>query len=134
MSRLADYMRAGRFVITSKLTPPKGIDLQELLGRAEAMRAHVDAFNITESPRARMWRRAGSVRVGISAANVPGIRVPEVLLKEMDSAGAQQRETTAGIEIAARLVSALRPMVAGVHIKALGWEAHIAQMLARSNL
>lgn len=73
MSRLADYIRAGRFVITSELTPPKGIDLQELLGRAEAMRAHVDAFNITESPRARMWRRAGSVTAGISAA--PSCRV-----------------------------------------------------------
>lgn len=178
MSRLADYMRAGRFVITSELTPPKGIDLQELLGRAEAMRAHVDAFNITESPRAHMAARGlgkgrdfsgaelqGAPRLFIGATVNPGARdvaseianvrgkidagaqflqtqalydvtVLERFLAaaEMDSAGAQQRETAAGIEIAARLVSALRPMVAGVHIKALGWEAHIAQMLARSNL
>jgi methylenetetrahydrofolate reductase (NADPH) len=292
MSRLADYIRAGRFVVTSELTPPKGIDLQELLARAESMRAHVDAFNITESPRARMAVEPKSVarllldrglepivqitardrnRIAVQAdmlgaavlgienllvmrgdppnsgdhpeakpvydmdtadmlraarglgqgrdfsgaelqgaprlfvgatvnpgardlaseianvkgkidagaqflqtqalydatalerflaaakidgtpllagviplksvrmaawlnANVPGIRVPEVLLKEMDAAGAQQRETEAGIEIAARLVSALRPMVAGVHIMALGWEAHIPQILARSGL
>jgi methylenetetrahydrofolate reductase (NADPH) len=67
-------------------------------------------------------------------ANVPGIRVPESLLKEMDAAGAQQRETDAGIEIAARLVRALHPLVAGVHIMGLGWEEHIPAILARSGI
>jgi methylenetetrahydrofolate reductase (NADPH) len=292
MSKLSDRIRAGQFVVTGELTPPKGVDLGELLARAESLRDSVHAFNITESPRARMAVEPKSVgrlllergiepivqitardrnRIAIQAdmlgaallgienllvmrgdppnhgdhpeakgvydletvdmlraarclargrdlsgaelqgtpqlfvgatvnpgardlaaeianvkgkidagaqflqtqalydatalerflaaakidgtpllagviplksvkmaawlnANVPGIRVPEVLLKEMDAAGAQQRETEAGIEIAARLVSSLKPLVAGVHIMALGWEEHIPQILRRSGV
>ena len=54
MSRLAAKIRAQKFVVTSELTPPKGTDLSDLLAKAEALRSHVDAFNLTESHRARM--------------------------------------------------------------------------------
>jgi methylenetetrahydrofolate reductase (NADPH) len=54
MSPLAAKIRAQKFVITSELTPPKGIDLADLFARAEALRSYVDAFNLTESHRARM--------------------------------------------------------------------------------
>ena len=54
MSRLAAKIRARKFVVTSELTPPKGTDLSDLLAKAEALRRHVDAFNLTESHRARM--------------------------------------------------------------------------------
>jgi 5,10-methylenetetrahydrofolate reductase len=54
MSLLADRLEAGRFVVTTELTPPKGIDLAELFAKARALAAHVTAFNLTESPRARM--------------------------------------------------------------------------------
>jgi methylenetetrahydrofolate reductase (NADPH) len=54
MSKLEDKIRAGQFVVTSELTPPKGIDLTDLFAKAEQLRASVDAFNLTESPRARM--------------------------------------------------------------------------------
>lgn len=54
MSLLSERLGAGRFTVTSELTPPKGIDLAELFATALALAQHVTAFNITESPRARM--------------------------------------------------------------------------------
>jgi 5,10-methylenetetrahydrofolate reductase len=54
VNRLADKIHAHEFVVTSELTPPKGIDLTDLLSKAQALKGCVDAFNLTESPRARM--------------------------------------------------------------------------------
>ena len=54
MSSLAAKIRSQQFVVTSELTPPKGTDLSDLLAKAQALRSHVDAFNLTESHRARM--------------------------------------------------------------------------------
>jgi methylenetetrahydrofolate reductase (NADPH) len=54
MSRLSEKIAAGRFVITTELTPPKGIDLTEIFAKADALKGLVDAINLTESPRARM--------------------------------------------------------------------------------
>jgi 5,10-methylenetetrahydrofolate reductase len=69
-------------------------------------------------------------------ANVPGIRVPQILIAEMEAADAAgaQAALSAGIDIAARTVRAIRPLCAGVHIMALGWESHIPQMLAQAEL
>ncbi len=54
MTPLETKIRAGTFVVTTELTPPKGIDLTELFARADALRGWIDAVNLTESPRARM--------------------------------------------------------------------------------
>jgi methylenetetrahydrofolate reductase (NADPH) len=54
MSSLAAKIRSQKFVVTSELTPPKGTDLSDLLAKAQGLRSHVDAFNLTESHRARM--------------------------------------------------------------------------------
>lgn len=54
MTSLLAKLRSGSFVVTTELTPPKGIDLTDLYARAESLRHFVDAFNVTESPRARM--------------------------------------------------------------------------------
>ncbi|HEU4626723.1 MAG TPA: methylenetetrahydrofolate reductase [Steroidobacteraceae bacterium] len=54
MTPLETQIRAGKFVVTTELTPPKGIDLSELFAKADALRGWVDAVNLTESPRARM--------------------------------------------------------------------------------
>jgi methylenetetrahydrofolate reductase (NADPH) len=51
---LSRKIASGQFVITTELTPPKGIDVGELLAKADALRGFVDAINLTESPRARM--------------------------------------------------------------------------------
>src|SRR4051812_5285004 len=54
MTTIADKIMAREFVVTSELTPPKGIDLGDVFSKAEALKGYVDAFNLTESPRARM--------------------------------------------------------------------------------
>jgi 5,10-methylenetetrahydrofolate reductase len=54
MTPLETKIRSGTFVVTTELTPPKGIDLSELFAKADALKGYVDAVNLTESPRARM--------------------------------------------------------------------------------
>jgi len=54
MNSLREKIRAGRFVVTTELTPPKGIDLSDIYTKADALKGVVDAINLTESPRARM--------------------------------------------------------------------------------
>ncbi len=54
MGRLAEALKASPFVITGELTPPKGTDLGDLFTKAELLREHVTAFNLTESHAARM--------------------------------------------------------------------------------
>ena len=60
--------------------------------------------------------------------NVPGIVVPDALFAELEATPVGQ-ELDKGIEIAGRLIAALRPYCAGVHLMALGWEQHIVAML-----
>lgn len=294
MSTLADKIQGREFAVTSELTPPKGIDIHELLERAQSLKGWVDAFNLTESPRARMAVEPKSVgrallergiepvvqitardrnRIAIQAdllggallginnfvfmagdppatgdhpdakpvfdlnssdmlraaraltrgrdfagnelkgapslflgatanpgapdlaaealntrrkidagaeflqtqavydaatlerfldavkpdgiaiipgiiplksarmavwlnTNVPGIRVPEAPIRQMEAAGPQgpEAELKASIEIAARTIRALRPLCAGVHIMALGWESHIPAILTAAEL
>ncbi len=62
--------------------------------------------------------------------NVPGIRVPEALIAELDAvAGDTDAETRVGIDIAARIIRSVRPYCAGVHLMTLGWEKHIPAIL-----
>ena len=61
MSLLEDKIRSTNFVVTTELTPPKGIDLSEFFAKADALKSIVDAINITESPRARMTVEPKSV-------------------------------------------------------------------------
>lgn len=65
--------------------------------------------------------------------NVPGIRVPDALLKELATIGTAQ-EVTVGVEIAARIMRAVKPLCDGVHVMAMGWEAHIPVMLQAGGL
>ena len=54
MPRITDLVRSGRFIVTSELTPPKGLDLAPLLDSARGLAGVVDAFNLTDSHNARM--------------------------------------------------------------------------------
>jgi methylenetetrahydrofolate reductase (NADPH) len=54
MSSFGEKLLSTKFVITTELTPPKGIDLSDFFAKADALKGFVDAVNITESPRARM--------------------------------------------------------------------------------
>jgi methylenetetrahydrofolate reductase (NADPH) len=48
MSRLAESIAAGKFVVTAEVGPPKGTDVAHLLEMAELLRDHVDAINVTD--------------------------------------------------------------------------------------
>ena len=54
MSKLADKLSRGDFVVTSELTPPKGINTSTMLEKAVSLKDCVDAFNVTDSHNARM--------------------------------------------------------------------------------
>ena len=54
MTPLEAKIRSGAFVVTTELTPPKGVDLADLFAKADALKGYADAVNLTESPRARM--------------------------------------------------------------------------------
>ena len=66
-------------------------------------------------------------------ANVPGIRVPQALLDEMERAG-PEGEVAAGIDIAARIIRDVRGLCAGVHVMAIGWERYIPDILRASGV
>jgi 5,10-methylenetetrahydrofolate reductase len=67
-------------------------------------------------------------------ANVPGIRVPDALLQEMAAVAGTEREVATGIDIAARTMRIVKPLCAGVHIMAMGWEEHIPAMIQAGDL
>ena len=54
MSRFAQALSMSEFVVTSELIPPKGVDLEPLFEKAEALNQVVTAFNLTESHTAKM--------------------------------------------------------------------------------
>lgn len=66
--------------------------------------------------------------------NVPGIRVPEPLLEEMQGVAGTDQEVAQGIDIAARTIRDIQKLCAGVHIMALGWENHIPAILAAGGI
>ena len=68
-------------------------------------------------------------------ANVPGIRVPEALIAEMDAVAADTNaELRLGIDTAARIIREVRPYCAGVHLMTMGWEKHIPAILRASGI
>jgi methylenetetrahydrofolate reductase (NADPH) len=58
--------------------------------------------------------------------NIPGINVPESLIAEFDEA---EDKAAKSVEIAARVINAIKPMCHGIHIMPLGWEAKIPALL-----
>ncbi len=65
---------------------------------------------------------------------VPGIRVPDALIQELEQADGAEAELAKGIEIAARLVAAVTRVCQGVHVMAIGAEAHIPAVLRQSGI
>lgn len=53
MSRFAEVLKSGRFVVTAELSPPKGVDIEDALGAAHALKG-VDAINVTDQQAAVM--------------------------------------------------------------------------------
>lgn len=67
-------------------------------------------------------------------ANLPGVVVPPELLAAMDDAARNGKTREQGIAIAADLIRNLRQVCQGVHIMAIGWEAEVPEILARSGV
>jgi 5,10-methylenetetrahydrofolate reductase len=55
--------------------------------------------------------------------NIPGINVPENMIKELESA--KKQSPPKGVDIAKRLIKEIRPLCQGIHIMALGWDKYI---------
>jgi len=58
---LCDKIKAGKFVVTSEIGPPKGTDIKEMLEDAELIKGRVDAINVTDLQSSVM--RVGSLAV-----------------------------------------------------------------------
>ncbi|MFH1578340.1 MAG: methylenetetrahydrofolate reductase [Candidatus Omnitrophota bacterium] len=56
-----EKLQAGKFLVTSEIGPPKGIETEELLRDAEAIRGRIDAINVTDLQSSVM--RLGSLSV-----------------------------------------------------------------------
>jgi len=59
MSDLSEALKSGKFVVTAEIGPPKGVDIEEMLEDAEALRGRVDAINVTDQQSSVM--RLGSL-------------------------------------------------------------------------
>jgi len=59
--KLTDLFANGKFVVTSEIGPPKGVDIETLMEDAELLRGKVDAINVTDQQSSVM--RLGSLAV-----------------------------------------------------------------------
>jgi len=54
MSELSKKLQEGKFITTIEISPPKGVDISEMMNKAAAFKGMVDAVNITDNQRATM--------------------------------------------------------------------------------
>ena len=64
---------------------------------------------------------------------VPGITVPDDIIKQMDDAATPEEKSAASVEIAARTIRELKPLCQGVHLIAAGWESKLPQVINLAN-
>ncbi|MBU4312145.1 MAG: methylenetetrahydrofolate reductase [Candidatus Omnitrophica bacterium] len=58
---LCDKIKAGKFIVTSEIGPPKGTDIEEVLKDADLIKGRVDAVNVTDLQSSVM--RVGSLAI-----------------------------------------------------------------------
>ena len=58
---LKEKIKSGKFIVTSEIGPPKGVDLKEMLEDAELIKGKVDGINVTDLQSSVM--RVGSLAV-----------------------------------------------------------------------
>ncbi len=76
MPKLTDLAESGRFLVTSELNPPKGVDLEPMVAAARRLAGAVDAFNLTDSHNARMsMAPAGAARRLLDAGVEPIVQM-----------------------------------------------------------
>ena len=64
-------------------------------------------------------------------AHVPGIHVPDSIIRKLQ---ASDDTLSTSIAIAARTIRELDGMCQGLHIMAIGWEAHIPELLGKAGI
>ena len=64
-------------------------------------------------------------------AHVPGIHVPDSVVRELETS---DDTLSTSIAIAARTIGELDGMCQGLHIMAIGWEAHIPELLGKAGI
>ncbi|MDA8146795.1 MAG: methylenetetrahydrofolate reductase [Thermaerobacter sp.] len=69
MSRLAERLAAGKFVVTAEVTTPVGADSAPLRRRLELYRGLVDAVNVTDNPSARVHMASWAGAIAVREAN-----------------------------------------------------------------
>ena len=65
--------------------------------------------------------------------NVPGVKVPESLIQELEATPKDKLEETS-VRITVRLIEELRPHVAGIHLMPLGWTRLVPEVLDQAEL
>ena len=63
--------------------------------------------------------------------NVAGVFVPDDLIKEMETT---KDKVAQSVDIASRLIKALKPMAQGIHIMPIGWDTKVPLVLDASGL
>lgn len=63
--------------------------------------------------------------------HIPGIRVPQTLIQEIEGAPEKKKKA---VEIAVRLIRALRPMAQGFHLMPMGWGELVPEILEAAGL
>jgi 5,10-methylenetetrahydrofolate reductase len=101
------------------------------LARFEAFVRRVEYLNVPILVGIILLKSAGMAR--FMNANVAGVSVPDQLIEEIGSVPKLDRPAKA-VEIAARLIRALKGMCQGVHIMTLGWEQYVPQLLSEAGL
>jgi 5,10-methylenetetrahydrofolate reductase len=59
MTKLKEALTSGKFVVTSEIGPPKGVNIEKYIGHAEILKERITAFNVTDLQSAMM--RFGSL-------------------------------------------------------------------------
>jgi methylenetetrahydrofolate reductase (NADPH) len=65
--------------------------------------------------------------------NIPGIKVPEAMIQELDKAG-KDHALEVGIQIAAKTIREIRRYCHGVHIMAVGARDKVTEIIRQANL
>jgi len=89
----------------------------------------VSKFNVPVLVGIVLLKSAGMAR--FMNRNVAGVRVPESLISEMEKT---DKKALKSVEIAARLIKQMKGMCQGVHIRAMGWEKMVPQVLNAAGL
>ncbi len=61
--------------------------------------------------------------------NIPGIRVPEGIIREMEGAKTPEERRKRSVEICARIIREVRPYCQGVHLMPMGWADCVPEIL-----